>query len=58
MDEERRTDAPGFQERFIPRKFKFFGSYDHSIDAKGRIIVPNAYRKGAGRELHHYRQPG
>ena len=48
MDEERRTDAPEPQERFSSRKFKFFGSYDHSIDAKGRIIVPNAYRKALG----------
>ena len=48
MDEERRMDAPQPQERFTSRKFKFFGSYDHSIDAKGRIIVPNAYRKALG----------
>ena len=33
----------------IPRKeFTFFGSYDHTIDAKGRIIIPNAYRKALG----------
>lgn len=31
-----------------PRSFTFFGCYDHSIDAKGRIIVPNAYRKPLG----------
>ena len=30
------------------KKFTFFGSYDHSIDAKGRIIVPTAYRKALG----------
>lgn len=48
MDEERRMNAPEAQERSSFRKFKFFGSYDHSIDAKGRIIVPNAYRKALG----------
>ena len=31
-----------------PRKFTFYGSYDHSIDIKGRIIIPNAYRKPLG----------
>lgn len=48
MDEERHMNAPEAQERSSFRKFKFFGSYDHSIDAKGRIIVPNAYRKALG----------
>lgn len=48
MDEERRMNAPEAQEHSSFRKFKFFGSYDHSIDAKGRIIVPNAYRKALG----------
>ena len=48
VDEERRADAPGPQERPRPKRFTFFGSYDHSIDAKGRIIVPNAYRKALG----------
>ena len=28
--------------------FQFFGSYAHSIDAKGRIIIPNAYRDVLG----------
>lgn len=26
----------------------FFGSYEHTIDAKGRIIIPNAYRYSLG----------
>lgn len=30
------------------RKPRFFGSYDHSIDAKGRIIIPTVYRKDLG----------
>ncbi len=30
------------------KKYTFFGSYDHSIDSKGRIIIPNAYRKALG----------
>ena len=36
------SDAPATAE------FNFFGSYSHSIDAKGRIIIPNAYRDMLG----------
>lgn len=42
-DKENRLAA-----RNAPRKFTFYGSYDHSIDIKGRIIIPNAYRKPLG----------
>ncbi|MEA4928870.1 MAG: hypothetical protein VB104_09355 [Candidatus Limiplasma sp.] len=31
-----------------PGAFNFFGCYSHSIDAKGRIIIPNAYRDMLG----------
>ncbi len=31
-----------------PQKFEFFGSYEHSLDSKGRIIIPNAYRPQLG----------
>ena len=48
MDEQMHMDASAASERRTPRKFTFFGSYDHSIDAKGRIIIPNAYRKALG----------
>lgn len=34
-----------------PELFRFFGSYTHSIDAKGRIIIPNAYREVLGEEF-------
>ena len=44
MEDEKRTDPMSPK----TRKFTFFGSYDHSIDAKGRIIIPNAYRKALG----------
>ena len=27
---------------------RFFGSYTHSVDAKGRMIIPNAYRYALG----------
>lgn len=48
MDDEKRTDASTPISPRNARKFTFFGSYDHSIDAKGRIIIPNAYRKALG----------
>lgn len=45
MDEENRLEP---QASVGPRKLTFFGSYDHSIDSKGRIIIPSAYRKPLG----------
>ena len=48
MGEEHFEDS---QTSIQPRKasrFTFFGSYDHAIDSKGRIIIPNAYRKALG----------
>jgi MraZ protein len=31
-----------------PQNYSFFGSFEHSIDAKGRIIIPLAYRLSLG----------
>ena len=44
-DNQSLTNTAGAQ---LKKKFTFFGSYDHAIDAKGRIIVPTAYRKALG----------
>ena len=32
-----------------PKSYQFFGSYAHSIDEKGRLIVPNSYRDALGK---------
>lgn len=45
MDDNTRLDSQASEK---PRKLTFFGSYDHSIDAKGRLIIPTAYRKALG----------
>lgn len=35
-----------------PRKLKgFFGAYNHSVDAKGRMIVPQIFRERLGDEI-------
>lgn len=39
--EEAETKAPA-------RKRGFYGSFDHALDGKGRLIVPNTYRKALG----------
>lgn len=48
MSEEERRDDSAVTMSNPMRKFTFFGSYDHSIDAKGRIIIPTAYREALG----------
>lgn len=34
----------------MPNK-PFSGSYDHSLDSKGRVIIPSAYRDSLGEEF-------
>lgn len=48
MDDEKRTDSVAAEMPRSSRKPRFFGSYDHSIDAKGRIIIPTVYRRDLG----------
>ena len=48
MEDELRAGESQSMQAKPRKKFTFFGSYDHSIDSKGRIIIPNAYRKALG----------
>lgn len=48
MEDETRADVNTLAAANKARRYTFFGSYDHAIDAKGRIIIPNAYRKALG----------
>lgn len=48
MDENRQQTAAEEPARQLPRNFTFFGCYEHTIDSKGRLIIPNAYRKPLG----------
>ena len=43
--EDRMTTEPALiREPAAPETYHFFGSYDHAIDNKGRMIIPNVYR--------------
>jgi DNA-binding transcriptional regulator/RsmH inhibitor MraZ len=44
MDENDASESTNVPDAKPQAKFAFFGSYSHTIDAKGRIIIPNAYR--------------
>ena len=48
MEDETRIESAAPQMPARNRKPRFFGSFDHSIDAKGRIIIPTVYRKDLG----------
>ena len=48
MNDEKRMEGVAAEMPRPMRKPRFFGSYDPSIDAKGRIIIPTVYRKDLG----------
>lgn len=48
LNDEKREESVAAGMPVPARKPRFFGSYDHSIDAKGRIIIPTVYRRDLG----------
>lgn len=48
MDENRQNASAEAESKETPRAFTFFGCYEHSLDGKGRLIIPTAYRKPLG----------
>ena len=48
MDENENMEITGTHRLPTVGRATFFGSYSHSVDAKGRIIIPNAYRATLG----------
>ena len=50
VDDNRQQPAAVTELR-MPRNFTFFGCYDHTIDSKGRLIIPTAFRKPLGEKF-------
>lgn len=48
MDEDELQSNSGFTEGEGPARPDFLGCYAHTMDTKGRIIIPNAYREPLG----------
>ena len=48
MDDDILEESSATEQPNLPPRKDFFGSYTHGIDAKGRIIIPNAYRTALG----------
>lgn len=48
VDEMKQQASAEAESPETPRAFTFFGCYMHSLDTKGRLIIPNAYRKPLG----------
>lgn len=48
MDEDELQGNSGFTEGEGPSRPDFLGCYAHTMDAKGRITIPNAYRAPLG----------
>lgn len=51
MEENNRGAAVDALNPQTPHAFTFFGCYEHSLDSKGRLIIPTAYRKPLGEKL-------
>lgn len=48
MDENIRETSAETLNNLSAHAFTFFGCYEHSLDTKGRLIIPTAYRKPLG----------
>ena len=52
MDDSHRTEPePEADSRggcAVPRKTRFIGSFNHSLDAKGRLVIPQGFRDKLG----------
>lgn len=47
-DDQKSGEKPVMAQGNESVQFEFYGSFTHSIDAKGRIIIPNVYRESLG----------
>ncbi len=48
MDDDLFGESSTAEQPGLPPRMDFYGAYTHGIDAKGRIIIPNAYRPALG----------
>ena len=48
MNDDFSDESSAMSQASLPARMDFYGAYTHGIDAKGRIIIPNAYRAALG----------
>ena len=46
LDETLKKDLSA--EKAPPRKIRFIGSFNHSLDSKGRLVIPQTFREKLG----------